>query len=50
MATWCATGKFSNFVNFPADSKMFENFPADSKNVAGKFQKKIEFCFRPTYP
>jgi hypothetical protein len=26
----CATGKFSNFENFAADSKMFENFPANS--------------------
>jgi hypothetical protein len=44
-AMWCATGKFSNFENFAADSKMFENFPAylnfflknpaDFKNLAG---------------
>jgi hypothetical protein len=30
---WCATGKFSNYVKFAADSKMFENFPTDSKKI-----------------
>jgi hypothetical protein len=27
-AMWCATGKFSNFKNFAADSKMFKKNPA----------------------
>jgi hypothetical protein len=31
-------GKFSNFVNFAVDSKMFGNFPADSKK---KFPPKL---------
>jgi hypothetical protein len=41
MATWYATGKFSNFENFPADSKMFENFPAYSffKKSSRRFKK-----------
>jgi hypothetical protein len=34
----CATGKFSNFENFTADSKMFENFPAYSNFI---FLKKF---------
>jgi hypothetical protein len=34
----CAMGKFSNFVNFAVDSKMFGNFPADSKK---KFPPKL---------
>jgi hypothetical protein len=38
----CATGKFSNFENFAADSKIFENFPAYSD-----FLKKIP---AETYP
>jgi hypothetical protein len=30
---WCATGKFSNYQKFAADSKNFENFPTDSKKI-----------------
>jgi hypothetical protein len=54
MAEWCATGKFSNFENFPADSKMFENFlaysvflkkvRADSKNMAGNLPIAHHIC------
>jgi hypothetical protein len=38
----CATGKFSNFEIFAADSKMFENFPADSiffEKLSRRFKK-----------
>jgi hypothetical protein len=51
---WCATGKFSNFENFAADSKMFENFPAyliflkkvpaDSKKLAGNLPITHNIC------
>jgi hypothetical protein len=50
----CATGKFSNFENFAADSKKIENFPAysnflkkipaDSKNMAGNLPIAHHIC------
>jgi hypothetical protein len=41
---WCATGKYSNFENFAADSKMFENFLADSKKLAGNLPVAHHIC------
>jgi hypothetical protein len=51
----CATGKFSNFENFAADSKMFENFaadlnffekiPANSKNWMGNLSMAHHFLY-----
>jgi hypothetical protein len=41
---WCAMGKFSNFGNFAADSKMFENFPADSKILEGNLPVAHGVC------
>jgi hypothetical protein len=50
-----ATGKFSNFENFAADSKMFENFPAysiflkkipaDSKNLTGNLPLRTIYVY-----
>jgi hypothetical protein len=41
---WCATGKFSNFENFAADSKMFEKISADSKKLAGNLPVAHHIC------
>jgi hypothetical protein len=40
----CATGKFSNFENFAADSKMFENFPAYSNFIFFKKFSPFQRC------
>jgi hypothetical protein len=41
---WCATGKFSNFQNFAADSKMFKFFAANSKKLAGNLPVAHHIC------
>jgi hypothetical protein len=53
-AMWCTMGKFSNFENFVANSKIFENFatysiflkkfPANSKILMGNLSIVHHFC------